>query len=240
MLPAMTTSPTIATIAKRLQERFGDVSLSPRDPLVLLVETILSQNTNDRNRDRAFRSLLDRFGDLAAVRQAPEAQIAEAIRVGGLHHQKARVIKGVLDRIARDKGTLDLEFLGSLPLSEAMVLLLSLPGVGKKTAGIVVLFGFGMPYFPVDTHIRRVTRRLGLVGEKEEPHARLNAVLPDDADLLKRLHLHLIQLGRDLCHPRRPECARCPLRGDCPSAGASTDGLRGGVSRTKMGDGEER
>ncbi len=214
----MASTSGISSIARRLQKRYGEVSLLPREPLALLVGTILSQNTNDANRDRAYKGLLDRFGDLAGVQEAPEARIAEAIRVGGLHHQKARVIKQVLGRIVRERGSLDLSFLGTLSLSEAMDWLLSLPGVGHKTAGIVVLFGFGMPYFPVDTHIRRVTRRLGLVGEKDDPHEHLNALLPADPAFLRRLHLHLIQLGRELCHPRRPECPRCPLQVGCPSA----------------------
>jgi len=240
MLPAMTKSPKIAWIAARLDDRFGDVRWSPRAPVVLLVETILSQNTNDANRDRAYASLLKRFGDLDTVRRAPEEQIAEAIRVGGLHHQKARVIKGALDRIVLREGALDLAFLADLPLDEAMAFLLSLPGVGKKTAGIVVLFGFDMPYFPVDTHIRRVTRRLGLVGQTQEPHGRLNALLPADPQVMRRLHLHLIRLGREVCHPRRPECPRCPLRSGCPSADLGRSGLRSSPGRTNMGDGDRR
>jgi endonuclease III len=235
MLPAMARSAPIATIASRLEEEIGDVSSPPREPLTLLVETILSQNTNDTNRDRAFASLMRRFGDLDAVAAADPDQIAAAIRDGGLHHQKARAIKAALERVAEAAGSLDLRFLAKRSLDEAMAFLLALPGVGPKTAGIVVLFAFDMPYFPVDTHIRRVTRRLGLVSEKEDPHARLNAILPRDAALMKRLHLQLITLGRRVCHPRRPECWRCPLRSDCPSAEAGADGLRRTGRATKMG-----
>jgi endonuclease-3 len=99
-----------------------------------------------------------------------------------------------------------------------MAWLLSFPGVGKKTAGIVMLFSFDKPYFPVDTHIKRVTQRLGLVRSKDDPHIRMNEIIPHDAALMRRLHLQLIRLGRELCHPRKPDCVDCPLRERCPVA----------------------
>jgi len=203
------------SIAERLRSHYGEITLTKSDPLEELISTILSQNTNDTNRDRAYASLLSHFRSLDAVMEAPVEEIAAAIRIGGLHYQKARYLKGVLQRIEQERGILDLSFLADLSLDEAMVWLLASPGVGKKTAGIVLLFSFGMPYFPVDTHIRRVLMRLGLVGAKDDPRERMNVLLPPDPALMRRLHLHLIRLGRELCHPRRPECPRCPLRGCC-------------------------
>ncbi|HDL86722.1 MAG TPA: endonuclease III [Candidatus Acetothermia bacterium] len=205
-------------IAQRLIDRYGEVKIARSDPLEELVTTILSQNTNDTNRDHAYRSLIDRFGSFEAVIEAPAQEIAEAIRIGGLHNQKSIRIKNVLARIMQERGSLDISFLAGLPLDEAMSWLLSFPGVGRKTAGIVMLFSFNRPYFPVDTHIRRVTQRLGLVGPKDDPHGRMNELLPPDPALMRRLHLQLIRLGREICHPRNPDCQSCPLSKLCPSA----------------------
>lgn len=179
------------------------------------MRTILSQNTNDANRDRAYETLLARFGSLGIVKDAPAEEIAQAIRIGGLHRQKAVRIKEVLERIENDQGALDLSFLDVLPLAEAMTWLLASPGVGKKTAGIVLLFSFCKPYFPVDTHIRRTLTRVGLVEPRADPHDRMNSLLPPDVALMIALHLHLIRLGRETCHPRNPECEICPLHTEC-------------------------
>jgi len=214
----MTPEEKISLIAARLRDRYGPIEVDRRDPVEELVTTILSQNTNDRNRDRAYAALIERFGSLEAVKDASPDEISAAIRVGGLHRRKGERIKQVLERIAAERGKLDLSFLGELPLDEALSWLLSFPGVGRKTAGIVLLFSFDKPYFPVDTHIARVTRRLGLVGPREEPHSRMNAILPKDPRFMRQLHLHLIHLGRELCRSRRPECASCPLTDLCPSS----------------------
>ncbi|HHR85720.1 MAG TPA: endonuclease III [Candidatus Acetothermia bacterium] len=205
-------------IEKRLLDRYSEVEIARSDPIEELITTILSQNTNDTNRDRACRSLIEHFGNLKEVMDAPADEIAEAIKIGGLHNQKSIRIKNILERIARERGSLDISFLAELPLDEAMNWLLSFPGVGKKTAGIVMLFSFDKPYFPVDTHIRRVTQRLGLVGTKDDPHQRMNELLPPDSGLMRRLHLHLIRLGREVCHPRNPDCPNCPLSERCPLA----------------------
>jgi endonuclease-3 len=207
-------------IASQLSAFYGEITLPKRDPVETLIKTILSQNTNDGNRDRAYQSLLDRFETLPAVKEAPVEEIAEAIRVGGLHQQKARRIKQVLERIKQEQGSLDLSFLEGLSLDEAMAWLLASPGVGKKTAGIVVLFSFAKPYFPVDTHIRRVLTRVGLVEAKIDPHDQLNTLLPRDPQFMATVHLHLIRLGREICHPSRPDCSACPLRDDCEWARA--------------------
>ncbi len=205
-------------IAKRLLDRYGKIEITRSDPLVELVTTILSQNTNDTNRDRAYCSLMESFKTFEGVKDAPTEEIAEAIKIGGLHNQKSIRIKNVLEQIVRERGSLDISFLGEIPLDRAMAWLLSFPGVGRKTAGIVMLFSFGRPYFPVDTHIKRVTRRLGLVGAKDDPHKRMNELLPKDPGLMRRLHLQLIRLGREVCRPRKPDCANCPLSERCPSA----------------------
>lgn len=222
ILVAMNPDAMIHWIAERLQDRYGEVTHSRSDPLATLIKTILSQNTNDANQGRAYASLVARFGSLDKVKEAPADQIAKAIRIGGLHRQKAARIKQILERIEQERGSLDLSFLAECSLDEAMSWLLASPGVGKKTAGIVLLFSFGKPYFPVDTHIRRVTRRLGLVGPKEDPHERMNALLPHDPMFMARLHLHLIRLGRELCHPRHPECPICPLHDGCGRAAEGT------------------
>jgi len=206
---------TALWIAEKLDQQFGPVEPRPGDPVETLVATILSQNTNDTNRDRAYRSLIERFKTLEAVAEANEEEIAEAIRVGGLHRGKAHSIKASLKRIIEERGSLDLSFLSEFATGEGLDWLLSLPGVGDKTAGIVLLFALDKPYFPVDTHIRRVLKRVGLIGNGEDPHRVMNATLPKDPGLMRGLHLHLIRLGRTVCRPRRPDCPDCPLSPGC-------------------------
>lgn len=205
-------------LADRLTERFGAPDTTRPDPVASLVLTILSQNTNDTNRDRAYASLLDRFGSLDAVRTTKTDSISRAIRIGGLHRQKAIRILQVLNRIYAERGRLDLSFLGDLDLKEAMDWLLTSPGVGKKTAGILMLFSFGRPYFPVDTHIRRVLTRVGLIDPKGDPHDQANGFLPKDPALMATLHLLIIRLGREICRPRRPDCPNCPIEDECVRA----------------------
>ena len=202
-------------IAARLTESYGAPTIQRLDPIENLVLTILSQNTNDVNRDRAFESLMETFGTLENVYLASLPDIASAIQIGGLHRQKARSIREALARIMSERGCLELAFLAELPLAAAQDWLLALPGVGPKTASIVLLFSFDRPVFPADTHVRRVMSRMGLVPERGDPHLRLNELLPADSTLMQRLHLLTIRLGRDVCHPRNPECERCPLRSEC-------------------------
>ena len=202
-------------VEERLRGLYGEVPFGHQDPLETLIATILSQNTTDTNSGRAYASLLERFGTLDRVRKAPLEEIAEAIRIGGLHHAKALVIQRVLARIAGERGRLDLSFLRELPPDEAKAWLLASPGVGNKTAGIVLLFSLGEPCFPVDTHVRRVATRLGLLVERGDPHRELNALLPKDPRFMANLHLHLVLHGRETCHPRGPECGRCVLAARC-------------------------
>lgn len=206
----------ILRIHQRLLSVYGDPPRPERDPLAVLVSTILSQNTNDTNRDRAYERMRARFPTWEAVRDAPLADLIEAIRPAGLAPTKAPRIQEALRRITAERGKLSLDFLADMPLEEARAWLLSIPGVGPKTAAIVLLFAFGRPAFPVDTHIHRVARRLGLIpprATREQAHVLLEQLIPPN--LYYPLHLNLIALGRDVCHPRNPECARCVLRDDC-------------------------
>jgi len=202
-------------IAARLEEHYGPIPWrSHGDPLDVLIRTILSQNTNDLNRDRAYRSLRERFPTYEAMVKAPEGELAEAIRAGGLHRQKARRIQKILREIKRERGAFDLGHLKKLSREEALHELLKFEGVGKKTAGIVLTFSLGKPYFPVDTHIGRITRRLRLVKKGEDPHDVMNGLVPDR--LKYQLHLHLIRHGRETCRARRPRCEACLIRDLCP------------------------
>lgn len=204
-------------VHQRLIEFYGKPEWrNPLPPLDELVSTILSQNTNDGNRDRAYNALRSCFPTWEAVRDAPEEEVIAAIRPAGLANQKGPRIQQVLREITAQRGNLDLGFLADLPVEEAADWLLSFKGVGPKTAAIVLLFSLGKPAFPVDTHVHRVTGRLGLRPENmnaEASHAYLAALFPPDA--YYAAHLNLIRLGREICHARRPDHEACPLRDLC-------------------------
>jgi endonuclease-3 len=188
----------------------------PLPPLDELVSTILSQNTNDVNRDRAFDALRERFPTWEAVRDADRQAIVDAIRPAGLANQKGPRIQNILREITQQRGRLELNFLQDLPVDEAKEWLESFKGVGPKTAAIVLLFSLEKPAFPVDTHIYRVSGRLGLRPEKmsvEQAHRHLARLFPVEA--YYPLHLNLIRLGREICHARNPECLVCPLKDLC-------------------------
>jgi endonuclease-3 len=181
-----------------------------------LVSTILSQNTNDLNRDRAFRALRARFPTWEAVRDARKSAVVGSIRSAGLANQKGPRIQKVLREITKERGNLDLLFLRDLPLEEARRWLMKFKGVGPKTAAIVLLFSLGRPAFPVDTHIYRVTGRIGLRPAKmpvERAHVHLESLFP--ASAYYAAHLNLIRLGRQICHPRKPDCPHCPVSKLC-------------------------
>jgi len=188
----------------------------PIDPLDELINTILSQNTNDLNRDRAYHALRAKFPAWEAVRDAPAAQVIAAIRPAGLANQKGPRIQKVLRRITAERGELDLNFLRAWPVDEAKAWLLSLEGVGPKTASIVLLFALGKPAFPVDTHIQRVTGRLGLIPPRtsaDKAHGILEALVPPE--WYHSFHLNVIEHGRQVCKAQRPRCEQCVLQKHC-------------------------
>jgi len=204
-------------IHAKLIQAFGNPTWrNPLPPVDELVSTILSQNTNDLNRDRAFTALRRRFPTWEAARDAKRTSIIAAIRVAGLANQKGPRIQKVLREITRERGGLDLNFLSAMPLEEARSWLTKFHGVGPKTAAIVLLFALHRPAFPVDTHIQRVTGRIGLRPARmtvERAHIHLESVFPPSA--YYAAHLNLIRLGREICHPRKPDCPHCPLRSLC-------------------------
>lgn len=204
----------VAEVVRRLSNTFGPIQHRPSgNPLDLLVRTILSQNTSDRNRDLAYAELRRRFPTWEDVVSAPVEEVEKAIHAAGLHRQRAIRIQTVLQRIQDERGELCLDFLAELSDEEAKAWLLSLPGVGKKTAYVVLLFGFDRRFFPVDTHIQRVTERLGLLPVGEEPHTALAPLIPPGKEM--ESHLNLIRLGREFCRARQPRCPICPLADIC-------------------------
>jgi endonuclease-3 len=201
----------------RLLEKYGEPAWHVELPILdELISTILSQNTNDINRDRAFCQLIQRFNSWEAVRDADQKSVIEAIRSAGLANQKGPRIQKLLRQITEEHGSLDLEFLREMPTQEAWDWLIRFDGVGPKTTSIVLLFSLGKPAFPVDTHIYRVTGRIGLRPEKmsyEEAHQYLAELFPPDT--YKAVHLNIIRLGREVCHPRKPDCEACVEKSLC-------------------------
>ena len=201
----------------RLAEAYGIPQWGqPQPPLDELVSTILSQNTNDRNRDLAFTRLRARFPTWEAVRDAPLDEVIDTIRPAGLGNQKGARIQEVLRQINAERGALDLEFLRSLPDEAALAWLTRFKGVGPKTASIVLVFSLGKPAFPVDTHVYRVSGRIGLrpaAISVEQAHTYLVGVfLPQQYG---SGHINLILLGRRTCHARKPDCPHCPVQDLC-------------------------
>jgi len=189
---------------------------NPQPPLDELVCTILSQNTNDINRDRAYSRLRDRFPTWEEVRDAGKIEIVDAIRPAGLANKKGPRIQSILREITQERGSLDLSFLEEMSILEAGTWLSSFKGVGPKTTAIVLLFSLGKPAFPVDTHIYRVSGRLGLRPEKmsaEQAHVHLAKLFPENE--YGPVHLNLIRLGREICAARKPNCRECPLQDIC-------------------------
>jgi endonuclease III len=201
-----------------LNERFGEPMWTPcSDAVDELIATILSANTNDTNSGRAFAQLKARFGDnWDVVRLAPLEQIREAIRPAGMHHQKALNLVATLERLKQDQGDYTLTHLATIPVADALTYLTSLPGVGHKTASIVLLFCFNRGAFPVDTHIQRISQRLGIGARRATP-AKLKetweTLLPPTT--FYALHVNLIHHGRTICNARLPQCALCPLQSLC-------------------------
>jgi len=195
-------------------------------PLDELILTVLSQSTNDRNRDVAYERLRERFASWEAVLHAPNAAVEEAIRPGGISKVKSERIQAILRAIDADErnhpdgpdGPMDLGWLRDVPVPAGQAYLCSLPGVGRKTAACVLLFAYGLHDVPVDTHVSRVGMRLHLLrpgAPFEELHDAMLALTPPGGEL--ELHVNLLRHGRRTCHARRPDCADCALRRTCPS-----------------------
>jgi endonuclease-3 len=205
----------VGAIRERLRELYGVPGQRPHgQPLEELILTVLSQSTNDRNRDTAYGRLRERFPSWEAVRDAPVEEIEEAIRPGGISKVKSARIQAMLRAIG---DPLDLAWLADVPVDEARAYLMALPGVGRKTAACVLLFAFGAHDVPVDTHVARVGQRLRLLrpgASFEELHDQMLRVTPPGAEL--ELHLNLLRHGRRTCHAQRPDCPDCLLRRMCP------------------------
>ena len=210
-------SARIAAVHRRLLQVYGEPARRGcSDPVGALIQTILSQNTSDVNTARTYASLRAAFPHWRAVMDAPTEAVADAIRSGGLANQKAPRIQAVLRRIYEARGEFDLDWLAALPVDEARRWLVSLPGVGNKTASIVLLFCFGRPAFPVDTHVHRVTRRLGLAPAAASPDAVMRIIEAHaPPEWFYPLHLNLIRHGRQRCKARNPRCNDCPLADLC-------------------------
>jgi endonuclease III len=205
-------------IRDRLRAYYGKPRNEPhRAPLDELVLTILSQNTNDRNRDVAYARLRARFSGWDDVAEAPLTEVEEAIRPGGISKVKSQRIQQILHVIEEERGGLDLGFLERAPREQALEFLEGLPGVGRKTAACVLLFSYDRPELPVDTHVYRVASRLELIRPKapfEEAHREL-LMLADPGDVYE-LHMNMLRHGRRLCRPQQPLCEQCPLFRLCP------------------------
>ena len=215
----------IRMIVRRLERAYGPRPWQPRgDPLGGLVRTILSQHTNDTNSHAAYDELRRRFPTWQGVLKARARDIERAIRCGGLAGQKAGRIHAILAAIQAERGRLDLDFLADWPADEAVAYLCRFNGVGPKTAACVLMFNLGRPVLPVDTHIHRVSRRLGLIGPEataDQAHESLQSVCPDE--LVWPFHVLLIEHGRQTCRSRQPRCDACCLADPCPAAAGAAE-----------------
>jgi endonuclease III len=207
----------LAFVLDGLAREYGPPTWSRRrDPVEELVITILSQHTSDLNAERAFGELRRQFHDWAAVEAAPMEQLERAIASGGLAYQKAPRIKAALAHLRERGGGYSLDFLAGLPPLEARAWLTEIPGIGPKTASVVLLFSYGLPLMPVDTHVERVSRRIGLIRPESsvvDAHQDFLEMLP--ADRVYEAHVNLITHGRRTCTARRPACYRCPVAARC-------------------------
>lgn len=213
----------VVRVRERLRDVYGAPLMRPHGhPIAELVLTVLSQSTNDRNRDVAYLRLRRRFPTWEAVRDAPVGEVEEAIRPGGISKVKSARIQAILRAIGADardpRHALSLDWLERAPLAQARDYLVALPGVGRKTAACVLLFAYGLREVPVDTHVSRVGARLGLLRAGvpfEELHDQMLALTPPGQEL--ELHVNLLRHGRRTCQARAPDCAGCALARMCPS-----------------------
>ncbi len=204
-------------VYESLREVYGELEWrTGQSPMDELVSCILSQNTNDRNRDMAFDALQARYETWQAVVDAPEDELIDTIRSAGLANQKGPRIQGALKQIKAEQGAYNIDFLADMPIDEAKDWLTSLNGIGPKTAAIVLCFGFNLPAFPVDTHVHRTGKRIGFLPDKisaDRAHPVMEAIVPPEH--YYAFHIYLIRHGRDTCNARTPHCERCPLTAYC-------------------------
>ena len=209
----------VALTIEMMTQQYGpfthEARLPPTDEMVF---TILSQHTSDINSSRAYRRLMETFSSLEAVASADVADIEKAIALGGLAKIKAPRIKAVLNKILELNGELDLSFLREMPLNDAKTWLRQLPGIGPKSAGIVLSFSLGMPAMAIDTHIYRVSQRLGVIGS-EVSVDKAHEILEDkvEPEEVFNFHVSYINHGRQVCKAQRPLCPECVVGGLCPS-----------------------
>lgn len=219
-VPATATPRRVRTIVDRLRKKFGELEPPRRtDPLEELILTVLSQHTSDINAERAFGLLRSAYPTWRDVVDAPALTVADTIRSGGLANTKAPRIQAILREVHEREGRYDLSWLGDASDADARAYLTSLPGVGPKTAAVVLSFALGRDAIPVDTHVHRASMRLGLVPPKvsaERADRLLHDLVPDG--LRTSLHVALIRLGREICKAPVPRCRECPLKDLCPTA----------------------
>lgn len=206
-------------VCRALEKSYGTPeALSKDTPLDVLIRTILSQNTNDANRDRAYDGLVKRFPSWEPVAEARPRVIEKAIEAAGLYRQKSRAIKSLLQYVIKKHGRIDRGFLCGMESADALRELTAIKGIGVKTVSVALMFGCGRDdVFPVDTHVLRVSKRLELIPEKTsavKAHEILGGVVPRTKGA--SLHLNMIRLGREICRARRPLCGECFLARRCP------------------------
>ncbi|MEO1290679.1 MAG: endonuclease III [Chloroflexota bacterium] len=203
-------------IAPLLEETYGRKQWKRHDGMDELVSCILSQSTTDANRDRGFEALKAAYPTWADVHHAPEDELIETIRPAGLANSKGPYIQGSLETIFEERGEYNIDFLEKMPVDEAKAWLTKLTGVGPKTAAIVLCFGYNRPAFPVDTHVHRLGKRIGLLPPKisaGKAHEHMEIIVPDEE--FYAFHLQLIYHGRAICKARSPQCEECPIKQHC-------------------------
>lgn len=215
-MPLRTQRAAIAIVDERLAASYGRPQPSRALPaLDELVLTVLSQNTSDTNRDRAWERLKSRFTDWEEVAGAPREQVEAALEVGGLHRVKAMRIQGILAGVRERHGDFDLEHLRQVGIEAARIELSAIKGLGAKSVNCILLFALGYPAFPVDTHVFRVLARIGVHRTKDLTRANNELQAAVDPSICYPLHMNLIRHGREVCHARRPQCFRCCLVDTC-------------------------
>jgi len=232
----------VVRVRDRLRAVYGVPLMKPhRHPIAELVLTVLSQSTNDRNRDVAYLRLRERFPTWEQVRDAPAAEVEEAIRPGGISRVKSIRIQEILRAISVDhiegpprdpSHELSLDWLARAPIAQARAYLVGLPGVGRKTAACVLLFAYGLHEVPVDTHVSRVGMRLHLLrpgAPFQQLHDQMLALTRRGEEL--ELHVNLLRHGRRTCHARKPDCSHCALARMCPSRPLFADQPRGSTAK---------